>query len=448
MIYNAKGEILWHKGRGIQGKTIKEGSGFSKTYINKTLTDKKIIEQDNIFADFAAEGIPSSAATLLLKSLLIVPLKNGYFLYIDSGTKANFTQADREVIKTLGLMLEETIEKVKQNDREAGGIAGHSAGMERIREDVLKYAIEEEPVLLLGESGTGKTHIAELIHRYSGRPGPLVTVNIPSIPENICESEIFGHKKGAFTGAMKDKLGYVDEAAGGTLFFDEIAEIPMSFQAKLLRFIERKKYRALGDNEEKEADVRIITATNRDMSQAIERGKFREDLYYRLCILEVTIPPLRNRKEDIKALVREKRDHLRGKELSPGFWDAVFSHDWPGNIRELLTLLIRLGINANDPIGEEDVTRFLNPSLETPTCPTSNEKISRIWEEIKGGKTFWDAVKKPYLARDLNREEVKTFIQEGLLRTNGVYKDLTEIFHLKRDEYYRFMSFLNQNHLK
>ena len=162
------------------------------------------------------------------------------------------------------------------------GITGTSEEIGKIRELILKYSAEENPVLLQGETGTGKNRIAESIHRFSGRKGKFFTVNTPGIPDNLLKDEIFGHKKGAFTDAGADKRGFVDEAAGGTLFFDEISEVSPTFQAKLLRFIETRKYRVLGEPVERQADVRILAATNRDLKEAVRQDQFREDLYFRL----------------------------------------------------------------------------------------------------------------------------------------------------------------------
>ncbi|MCP5051931.1 MAG: sigma-54 factor interaction domain-containing protein, partial [bacterium] len=263
MLYNRKGEILWHRGREIKGKTIAGGEGFSKTFMDKMRYEPDTIEEEDVVVTSEMVDLSRSAFVLHIKSLIIQPVGNDFFLYIDSGARASFSETDRAIFKVIGSLLGEMLDRVIQNENDIHGINGSSGATGKIRELVLKYTLEEEPVLLLGETGVGKNHIAQLIHLYSGRKGKFTIVNTPAIPDNLIESEIFGHKRGAFTDAHSDKRGFVDEASGGTLFLDEIAEIPLTFQAKLLRFIETKRYQVVGDPTEKQADIRIIAATNK-----------------------------------------------------------------------------------------------------------------------------------------------------------------------------------------
>ncbi|MCP5049336.1 MAG: sigma-54-dependent Fis family transcriptional regulator [bacterium] len=447
MLYSKDGEILWHKGREIMGKTIAEGEGFPKSYINRTLKQNKLVEDENVLISSNLYGLPESASILKVKCLLIQPVSDNFYLYIDSGTKDCFTTSTREFFKFMGEFLGETIEHIQNTGMAAGGISGTSAGIQKIRELLLKYSLEEEPVLLLGETGSGKNHIAELIHKFSGRKGQFITINTPAIPESLFESAIFGHKKGAFTDAASDRIGFAEAAAGGTLFFDEISEVPLSFQAKLLRFIETKKYVVLGETSEKEADVRILAATNKDLQQAIAEKEFRQDLYFRLQVLEIEIPPLRERKEDIKALVTEMRHYLKEKETGSGFWEAVRLYDWPGNTRELITVLTRAGILLDSPITGDDIRDIINRGRFKKSPDQRVDKVDQIYSRIKEGKSFWEEVKKPFLNRDLNREEVKEIIRTGLTQTGGTYKNLLRVFNLEPGEYKKFMKFLNGNRL-
>jgi DNA-binding NtrC family response regulator len=342
----------------------------------------------------------------------------------------------------LGALLGELIECIRARQEDAGGITGNSPGIRKIRQLVLKYSLEEDPVLMCGETGCGKNHIAELIHRFSGRKGKFVTINTPGIPENLFESEVFGHKKGAFTDAQTDKKGLVEEAAGGTLFFDEIAEVPPTFQARLLRFIETRKYYILGGTGEKTADVRIVAATNSDLANAIEKKLFREDLYYRLQVLEIKIPPLRERFQDLEALVAEEQRHLKGKTPGSGFWEVARAYHWPGNIRELKSVLKRAGILIEGPVitglDLQDIIR------QNPLLPANakNGIVEGIWAEFRSGQNFWAAVKEPFLERNLNRDQVKEVITKGLAVAGGKYKDLLPLFNLEPVDYHRFMSFL------
>lgn len=320
--------------------------------------------------------------------------------------------------------------------------------MKRIRELVLNYSMENEPVLLLGETGVGKNHTAELIHRHSGRKGKFVVASAPNLQEGLFECTLFGHKKGAFTDAKSDRQGLVEEAREGTLFIDEISGVPVSIQARLLRFIESKKYRVLGESSEKEANVRIIAASNKDLVKAIENKEFREDLYYRLNVLEIMIPPLRERKEDIENFVWEKQEYLKGKKIGRGFMEALYNHEWPGNFRELITVLKRAGICCKSPITGKDIINMIKQNNCKKSFDQTSDKLEQIWNELKAGKTFWEVVKKPYLDRELNRSEAKGLIEKALTEVGGKYKDSLKIFNLEDKEYNNFMRFLHANRLK
>jgi transcriptional regulator with PAS, ATPase and Fis domain len=302
MIFAKNGDILWHKGRKIEGKSIHLGMGFSRSCAGKVIAKGNMIKKEDVELVLCGNQLPESAVSLSVRSLIVMPITESFFLYVDSGTKEYFTETDIEVFRAMGQLLEKMIQQVIRDEADIKGITGESEEIKSIREMVLKYSLEEDPVLLIGETGVGKSHIAELIHRYSGRIGKFITAEITSVNENLFESTMFGHKKGAFTDAHTDKTGLVQHAHRGTLFIDEVFDIPISFQAKLLRFIEKKKYRVLGETEEREADVRIVAASNKDLQKAIENNEFREDLYYRLHVLEIEIPPLRKRKQDIRFL--------------------------------------------------------------------------------------------------------------------------------------------------
>lgn len=448
IIFNRDGEILWHRGRKIKGKRIAEGQGFSKTCIRESIKGTTLLEEEEVVVISTVDGLPESAFFLNIRSVMVRPVNKDFFLYLDSGIKDSFSETDREVFKVLGELLGELIECIRTKQEDSGGITGDSPQIRRIRDLVLKYSLEEDPVLLHGETGSGKNHIAELIHRNSGRKGKFVTINTPGIPENLFESEVFGHKKGAFTDARTDKKGLVELAEEGTLFFDEIAEVPSSFQARLLRFIETKKYFVLGSIDERTANVRIVAASNRDLSEAIEKKQFREDLYYRLQVLEVKIPPLRERKEDIKALVNEEKKYLKGKKIGMGFWQALQAYDWPGNIRELKSVLKRAAIHAGDTISNLDIQNIVKSSRFSRLSEKKNEKTEEIWHEIHSGKSFWEAVKKPFLERNISRHQAKEIVRKGLTEVGGRYKSLLPLFNISPQDYHRFMSFLNDYKLK
>jgi len=227
-------------------------------------------------------------------------------------------------------------------------LIGVEPAMERLRELIQRVARSQAPVHISGESGTGKELVARMIHLSGPRAeGPFVPVNCGAIPSELMESEFFGHKRGSFTGAVADKEGLVQSAEGGTLFLDEVADLPLHMQVKLLRVIQEKSVRPIGEQRETPIDVRILSATHKNLVDLVAEAKFREDLYYRINVIEIRVPPLRERRGDIRPLAEsilarlEKRVGLTGIELSAEAWRALETYDYPGNVRELENVLER-----------------------------------------------------------------------------------------------------------
>lgn len=440
MLFDRNGRILWHKGRTICGNFIVEAEGFSKSYIKKCLDTGEGIDRKNVVITSPDDRLSESALRLVIKCVLIHPLDNDLFLYVDSGKKESFDAGERGMFKMLGDILVEMIRHLRYQQENAGGITGSSEAMEQVKKMVLNYSIVEEPVLLKGETGVGKNYIAEKIHHYSGRKGKFVVVHTPSINENLFESEIFGHLKGAFTDAKFDKKGLVEEAESGTLFFDEISEIPLTFQTKLLRFIGTRRYRPLGESSEREADVRIVTATNRDLIKSIKEGKFREDLYFRLHVLEIDIPPLRQRVEDIKELVSRNLDCLKGNSPGEGFWEAILNYEWPGNVRELITVLKRAGIMFRGPVTGENVRALIGQGM-TRKYP-GPDRSEEIWNEFKGGKSFWEVLWPLFIAREVDRYFVKGILKRAYAICSENFKSMLTVLNVKTDDYQKFMSLM------
>jgi transcriptional regulator with GAF, ATPase, and Fis domain len=261
-----------------------------------------------------------------------------------------------EEIQRLKLQLEQQNAYLREEVIEAkafGALVGQSAALQQVVSQIDMVAPTDASVLITGETGTGKELVAHEIHQRSARRGrPMIRVNCASIPKELFESEFFGHVKGAFTGAVRDRAGRFESADGGTLFLDEIGEVPMDLQAKLLRVLQEKRYERVGDDRTRRADVRIVGATNRDLKKEAAAGRFREDLYYRLSVFPIQVAPLRDRKEDIPPLAKHFID-LSVRELrspKPRLTRAgiakLQSYDWPGNIRELRNVIDRAVILA------------------------------------------------------------------------------------------------------
>lgn len=239
-------------------------------------------------------------------------------------------------------------------------IIGTSKEIQRAQELTVKVADAQASILIEGESGTGKELFAKALHYWSERrEAPFIAVNSGAIPEQLLESELFGHVKGAFTGAQKDKKGLVEVADKGTLFLDEIGEMPLNTQVKLLRFLETGQFRRVGEVKERQVQVRIVTATNRNIEEEVAKENFREDLYYRLQVLKIVVPPLRDRRDDIPHLVRfylESKKQWQGKSLADETLDALMGYDFPGNVRELFHMIERgCLLCSNNVIRLEDI---------------------------------------------------------------------------------------------
>jgi two-component system, NtrC family, response regulator PilR len=251
-------------------------------------------------------------------------------------------------------------------------LTGQSGAMEQLRDLIDKVARSQAPVHIFGESGTGKELVARLIHAGGARrDGPFVPVNCGAVPSELMESEFFGHRKGSFTGAVTDKQGLIQAAEGGTLFLDEIADLPLHMQVKLLRVIQEKTVRAVGDSREQPIDVRILSATHRNLAELVAEGRFREDLFYRINVIELRVPPLRERVEDIPDLIamilrRQARQlGVERPELAPQALEALMAYAFPGNVRELENILERaLTLAGGKVIRREDIQLRPPPASE------------------------------------------------------------------------------------
>ena len=269
------------------------------------------------------------------------------------------------------------------------GIVGRSRRMQEVINTAQLVAKSKSTILITGETGTGKEMVARAIHFHSAqREMPLIKVNCAAIPETLLESELFGHVRGAFTGATTNKKGKFALADGGTIFLDEIGTMSPALQAKLLRVLQEREFEALGSERTQRVDVRVIAATNRDLRQMVADGRFQEDLYYRLNVIPVHIPPLRERREDVAVLVDHfiaKHAQRAGKRIDgmePGVLEALQSADWPGNVRELENTVERAVVLSPSPIIGPDVVRILGVNTTTPaSLPSLNLRQNLDWAE-------------------------------------------------------------------
>jgi len=312
---------------------------------------------------------------------------------------------ERESLKRENLQLKERIQKIKESYN-FGKMVAKSRVMQSIFSLSAKVAKYNTTVLIYGASGTGKELIARGIHFSSDRSkNSFVPVNCGGIPENLLESELFGYKKGAFTGALKDKIGLFEEASGGTIFLDEIGEMPLSLQVKLLRVLQGNEIRPVGDSKPKKIDVRVLAATSKNLEQEIKNGTFREDLFYRLNVLPINLPPLRERNEDIPLLCDHfinqfnKRLNKDISNITPAAMSLLLKHNWPGNVRELENIIERAIVLAED--------KLLVPE-NFPSLIGEREGAGQIDKIFEG-----------YSLKDAQKDLEKMLISKALTKTEG-----------------------------
>ena len=305
--------------------------------------------------------------------------------------------------------------------RRDSGIIGTSEGIEQVLEMIVQVAPVDISVLITGESGTGKEIVAKAIHKQSRRSSkPLVTVNCGAIPEGIIESELFGHKKGAFTGAAEDRKGYFEEADNGTVFLDEIGEMPVETQVKLLRVLESGEFMRVGDAKTRKVDVRMIAATNKNLAEESYKGRFRRDLYYRLRTVTIDVPPLRQRLEDIDllterfALLFSRSNDIVFRGFSSDAIRVMKQYDWPGNIRELRNFVESvILLEKGNKISSEMVLKHLEPMVggTSSNLPVPVDKSS--------GQAERELILQQLLFLRQDMREIKGLFSEGQIDRSG-----------------------------
>jgi transcriptional regulator with PAS, ATPase and Fis domain len=326
-------------------------------------------------------------------------------------------------------------------------IAG-SAAMLEVLALARRSAAGDAKVLVTGESGVGKDVIARHIHASSKRArGPFIAVNCAGLTETLLESELFGHVKGSFTGAYRDKRGKLQMAHGGTLFLDEVGEMSLRMQALLLRFLETGEIQSVGAHEETTlVDVRVIAATNRNLPDRVAAGEFREDLLYRLRVIHIHVPPLRERRDDIPLLVQhllKRADHT--VEVSEDAMQLLQRYRWPGNIRELQNVIEQAMWFADREMID---VGHLPPTLRSnETLLPQRERRRQVADDlydalVTGGYSFWEHIHPIFLSRDITRHDIRELVVRGLRTTHGNYRGLLRLFGIPTQDYKRFHNFL------
>ena len=374
---------------GLEGMKMLERSSY-----DFILCDIKMPKMDGMtFLKTAGDLVKDSTVIMMSAygtvETALEAMKLGAYDYISKPFKSDEVTLtlkkaeERERLKKENNFLRERIRNI-QADNRFDRMVGQSKAMQAVFELAQKVARHNTTVLITGESGTGKELIARGIHFYSERAeGRLVPVNCGGIPENLLESEMFGYKKGAFTGADRDKAGLFEAAEGGTLFLDEIGELPQSLQVKLLRVLQESEVRPVGDPKTHKVDVRVITATAKNLEAEMRSGTFREDLFYRLNVMQIHLPPLRERTEDIPPLCRHFIERFNGElkksiaSITPAAMSLIMKHQWPGNVRELENVIQRAVVLAEqDTLLPEHLPGSIVAGLENGKLDTLVEGFS------------------------------------------------------------------------
>jgi two-component system NtrC family response regulator len=369
-------------------------------------------------------------------------------------------------------------------------LIGESGVIRELRAELERVAQSDAKVLLTGESGAGKEVVARAIHAASPRArGPFIAVNCAGIPETLLESELFGHVKGSFTGAYRDKPGKLEMAEDGTLFLDEIGEMTLRMQGLLLRYLETGEIQKVGaERVARVTNVRIMTATNKDLFDLQGKGQFREDLFYRINVIHIVVPPVRERREDIPLLIEhflqrhtrraepgdgasapvpagaaairgengdggDRRNgggyHSPVRSISPEAIEALTRYDWPGNVRQIENVIERMVVT-----GRNDVIRVTDLSAEIRTAAVhggngrdqrksvADELFTKLVEERQ---CFWQAVYPLYMNREITRGNVRELVHRGLEEARGNYKIVLRLFNMESSDYKRFLNFLRKH---
>ena len=335
-------------------------------------------------------------------------------------------------------------------------LIGRSPAIRELREDLAYAARSDAKILITGESGVGKEILARQIHKQSNRVrAQLVTINCAGLPDSLLESELFGHVRGSFTGAYRDKPGLLETAHNGTMFMDEVGEMSLRMQALLLRFLESGEIQRVGaERAQARVNVRVVAATNRNLTERIASKEFREDLYYRLNVIHLTVPPLRDRREDVPELLDyfiaffSARHALPVPALAPEALSQLIAYGWPGNVRELKNFVERLVLRARSGlITPADLPMEIMPPPQAAIRePVRGAAVERMYDRmVNGHEPFWPVVYESFMSRDMTRDDLRALVSRGLEQTRGSYRILVQMFNMPEADYKRFLNFLRKH---
>ena len=324
-----------------------------------------------------------------------------------------------------------------------------SRSMIVLRQKIERIAEGDAKVLVTGESGVGKDLVARLIHLHSKRRGrPFLAINCAALAESLLETELFGHVRGSFTGAYRDKVGRLQQADNGTIFLDEVGEMSLRMQATLLRFLESGEIQPVGsETPSRRADVRVVAATKRNLAALVEQGAFRGDRLYRLKVIQIHVPPLRERREDIRPLIQHTLARIgRGAVFSEEALQALERYHWPGNVRELQNVIEQVAWQSGG-----DVVRVPELPEEVQvrpvTVPRARDRRRQVADELFEGLlarrySFWTDVRRRFLDREIAKRDLRHLISRGLATTHGSYRAVLDVFGMPAADYKRFLNFL------
>jgi transcriptional regulator with GAF, ATPase, and Fis domain len=337
-------------------------------------------------------------------------------------------------------------------------LTGRSAEVTALEQEIDRVARSDAKVLITGESGVGKEIVARAIHSRGPRASHVFApVNCAGLPETLLESELFGHVKGSFTGAYRDKPGKLETAHLGTIFLDEVGEMTLRMQGLLLRFLETGELQKVGaDGSGRIVNVRVIAATNRDLREMIKQGTFREDLFYRLNVIHIVVPPLRDRREDIPVLASQFLTQFAGASrsgitsVSPEAMKALTEYSWPGNVRELENVIERLVVTVTGPTIELEHLSSEIRSYDAVLLRPKRERRRTVADDlykrmIEQHESFWTAVYPLFMDREITRANVREVVRRGLEEARGNYKIVARLFNMEARDYKRFLNFLRKH---